>query len=350
MARFLVPFFVAFAVVIGVPWLWLAERPESIFNLAYAEWLAKFDLMDRAAPRGIAILGDSTAMVGLLPEKFGSDAINVANGGGSPIDLYVFSRHLLDSSHRPRAVVVSQGSFSFAATGPTFWEYTVAFHLADPSLPDEVRRRARALGDDFRVISVNRPETGFHLLPQFGPKTPGDLEARLKVFTYRVWFPSAFAGSFRGAIGGHRAADTAKARGDFVSARGHLYYPVEKNIQPGYEAILPRFIHAPVLDSYMDDALALYRQAGVPVYFVSAPISDLTRSKLPPRYIEDYTAYLQALAQKYPNFHLLGEIMPVRPVAQFSDLHHLNAQGAEAWSADVVRMLREAGVEHVGGN
>lgn len=94
--------------------------------------------------------------------------------------------------------------------------------------------------------------------------------------------------------------------------------------------------HPPAaIDFYFNPLLDLTQSHGVPVYFVSMPISRDSFAALKPAFVAGYTAYIANLSARQPYFHPIGALIPTMPSPLFSDPSHLGTEGALLWSREL---------------
>ena len=156
-------------------WFWIVQEPLVYLDKEYPMWLAKMQLIQNRQVGGLVILGDSRAVAGLIPARIGPAVVNLAFGGGTPIDAYYASQEIVIGSPLPKAVVISFAVDHFNGA-EVFWGRSVEFGFLNLKDVDEVLSRSRALKDN--II--------------FGTESPGDLDARLEGFLYAIKFPSYY--------------------------------------------------------------------------------------------------------------------------------------------------------------
>ncbi len=74
------------------------------------------------------------------------------------------------------------------------------------------------------------------------------------------------------------------------------------------------------------------------------PHNEVSVQRYQTRFKETFADYLNQYARRYPNFHILGDVIPSYPSQYFGDDAHLNQSGALKWSDTVARMLNDAKV------
>jgi hypothetical protein len=80
--------------------------------------------------------------------------------------------------------------------------------------------------------------------------------------------------------------------------------------------------------------LALLAARHIPVDFVAMPLNDATARLVRPAMRDGFAAYLARFAARYPNFTVVGPVMPAWEDRWFGDeFAHLNPAGAALFSA-----------------
>jgi hypothetical protein len=286
-------------------------------------------MADTPQPPGtIVILGDSCTVADLVPPLIGRDVLDLGLGGACPVEEYFMALRLLRTNH-PRAVVLSFIPANLARINRTGSHVNILdrgskFGLLDWTDLEQIRQRSRALRDN---SIFDRP-------------APLDMDARLKIWLLAHRFPAYY---FADLIGGQldlwkrenprRLLFTEQTRG---------YFGGHGALQAGaldWNASLVDFRPPPTIDFYFRQLLALFAARGIPVYFVSMPMSDVSLAAMRPEVKQAYTSYLKELASSYPNFHELGDPLPSFPLRYYHDDIHLATAGAILWSRRIRDIL-----------
>ena len=327
--KFLLIAITAFAVVFGSVWLWIAKEPFAYQDYDFSIWNTKLKLVKDGRIGSVTIIGDSNPCAALLPNRLGAGVVNLGLPTGSPIELYFLTRKILANPGPPKAVILSILPSNFMGS-EHFWDVAVNYGLFDFNELEEARRQARALRDT----------------SLFGTGSPGDIDARLKSFLYTINFPSYYFPAFVHAHGFGRYRYNIDRLKLLFAERGHSYFGTDNgSIEPDKEAALKSFVPTKILDYYFDQTLALLQSRRIPVYFIAMPHNEASVRLYYPGLKSDFTAYLNQYAHRYPNFHILGDTLPVYPSDCFGDPWHLNEKGAVPWSDHVAQLLNESQVE-----
>lgn len=326
MRRYLFWLLVLPSILIASAWFWCWERPMAFMHREYPMWSAKFDMAKTLEPESVVIFGDSQAVAGMIPEKIGDDVVNLALGGGTPIEAVALSRIVLEPGHTPRAVILSFSPLRFMENA--YLERGVHFGLFDRATVDEVRARSRLVH-----------------APDFGPETAYDLDARLKVALYCARFPSFYYSSLRDGRLWTREAANLEIYRQMIESRGHFTF----GHQPGCRDLsrdsqLTSFAPSPLIDSYFSELIMLFAERGIPVFFISCPLTEQSISVMPAAFKAKRESFLKQYEERSASFHVLGDALPARPWTDFGDPDHLNIEGALRFSDEVAELLRAAGI------
>jgi hypothetical protein len=285
-------------------------------------WVAKMEMARTCEHGETTIFGDSRPMAGLIPDHMGRGTVNLSLGGGTPIEFAYLVEQILKCPSLPKRVIVSFPPLHLMEVD-AYWERSVLFGFLTFSQMEEVRRISRRLND--KLIYTGK-SSDFVLNYSYSVSLPA------------YYFPAMVNGWFvarkeknsmeMNAVlrsGGHRL---------FGTAPGSDWY--------GKEAWLGRFKPAPVLDYYFDKGIALLNKHGIPTYFVSMPLNDVTFRAMRADLHGDFANYLARYSERYGTFQVLGEVLSSLPGKYFGDPAHLNMAGAKMWSDLVANRVQEA--------
>ncbi len=306
-------------------WAWVAAMPLAYLDPEYPIWRAKLAMLRHCDLGEVLVVGDSRAAVDVMPALLPVKTVNLAVGGGMPIEAYIAVARALTCPVPPRRVVISLDAAHFAVPD-LFWERTVKFGyvgLADLAL---LRRLARETGDASLAT----------------PKRPDGLPTALRGWLYAWRFPPLYFSSLT--TGGwflrlwrNQAAYAAAlaGRGQYFFGRGAGSSTV------AVEGHMAAFVPLPVLDRYFDRMLALLAARGIPADFVAMPMNQATGRAVLPDVRTGFAAYLARYEARYPGFHVVGSAMPAWPDRYFGDeFSHLNPAGAALLSMRFGQCLR----------
>jgi hypothetical protein len=264
--------------------------------------------------------------VDLIPRRLPGRVVNLAVGGGEPIEAYTALRRALACPHPPRRVIVSFDAVHFIRPD-LFWARSVAFGFEGPRAVARLRRVSAATGD----YSVWRL------------RLPGGEPGRLRAALYAIRFPTLYFGPLiHGGIALRWFENRRRLR-RVLASRGQYYFGrADGSAVIAAEGTLRHFHPAPVLDWYFRALLRLARAHRVAVSFVAMPMNDATWRAVRPGVRRGFAAYLAGLAARDPGFRIAAGVMPHWPNRWFGDrFSHLNPAGAARFSARfAARMAR----------
>lgn len=310
---------------LGALWLFVALAPLAFLDPEYPYWQAKLALLDRCDLGTVLVVGDSRAAADIIPARLGVAATNLAVGGGEAIEAYVAVRRALACPVPPRRVVVSIDAGHFVRPD-LFWDRSVRYGFLTHADLRELRRISERVGD----VSILDQKRG------------DGLGRGLRAALYAWHFPGLYLGSLLhgGVMARWWSNRAALARG--IAARGQYFF----GTAGGSDAVavdghLDRFVPLPVLDAYFDRMLALLAARGIPVDFVAMPLNQATARAARPAVRAGFAAYLAGYAARYPNFHVVGPLLPGWNDGWFGDeFAHLNPAGAARFSRRFGACLR----------
>ncbi len=308
-------------------WAWVAWMPLAFLDPEYPAWLAKRQMLARCDLGRVVIVGDSRAATDIMPSRMPLLTTNLAVGGGEPIEAYAAVSRALACPKLPARVIVSFGPGHFMRPD-LFWDRTVKFGFLGAAEIAELGRISRQLGD----MSVYEAGHG------------DGLSGRTRGALYAIRFPSLYFGSLsRGGLF-LRWWENRRVLATGLAARGQYFFgSAPGSASVAVEGELGGFAPLPVLDRYFDRMLALLAAKGIGVEFVATPVNGETWSAAPPALRTGFAAYIVRYEAKYPNFRLLGPIMPHWPDRYFGDrFGHLNPTGAALFSERLAGCLAES--------
>ena len=305
-------------VTFALVWAWVAFMPLAYLDPEYPAWLAKERMLAGCTLGRVLVLGDSRAAVDIMPARMPVPTANLAVGGGEPIEAYAALRRALACPHPPRRVILSFDAGHF--TRPDlFWERSVAFGFLSAAEVDQVRRVSARLHDG-SIWDMRRSD---------------GLAPRLRAALYAVRFPSLYFAPLARAGGFLRWWENRRRLRAVTDAGGQYFFGTQagSNVVAA-DGRLRRFRPLPVLDWYFRRLLRLAAARGVRVDFVAMPMNRATWLAVRPAVRAGFRAYLTAAAARYPNFRVIGPVMPHWADRFFGDgFSHLNPRGARRYSA-----------------
>jgi len=313
------------ALTFALVWLYVLAAPLAYLDPEYPYWLAKQELLQRCDLGTVLLVGDSRAAVDLIPAGLGVTATNLAVGGGEAIEAYAAVRRALACPDPPLRVVISFDAAHFVRPD-LFWDRSVRFGLLDYADLRDLRTVSERLGD----VSV------------LDQKHADGLPRSVRALLYAARFPGLYFNSL--VKGGVllRWSDNRAALRAGLASRGQYFF----GTAPGSNVIaadgnLETFAPLPVLNAYFDRMLALLAVRHISTDFVAMPLNAATWRAVRPAVRDEFASYLAGYAARYPNFHIIGPLMPDWNDGWFGDeFAHLNPAGAALFSARFGACLR----------
>jgi hypothetical protein len=316
--RYLLALGATAALTLAVFWLYVLAAPLAFLDPEYPYWVAKQELLQNCNLGTVLIVGDSRAAVDLIPAGLDVTATNLAVGGGESIEAYAAVRRALACPDPPLRVVISFDAAHFVQPD-LFWDRSVRFGLFDYADLRELRAVSERLGD----VSV------------LDQKHADGLPRGIRALLYAAKFPGLYFNSLLKGGVLLRWADNRAALRAGLASRGQYFF----GTAPGSNIVaadghLEAFVPLPVLDAYFDRMLALLATRHVATDFVAMPLNAATWSAVRPAVRDGFATYLAGYAARYPNFHVIGPLMPDWNDGWFGDeFAHLNPAGAALFSA-----------------
>jgi hypothetical protein len=314
---------------VALLWYYSLNDRLAYANSSFPIWEANRQMVQGCAASGaIAVTGDSRAMAGYVPRWIDSRFVNLALNGETPLELYWSLKRILSCDKQPRAIIISLSPYQFVLA-KWFWNHPVPFGFYSQIELNALLRDSRALRDPIL----------------FGPRSLGDLDARLKADLCAAGFPGCqFPEILYGEIKGRRVINEQKLQEALLS-RGHSYAgTAESDYGLDTDATLDGFRPSRLMDYYFDRSLALLQEHGVRAFFASTPVNSAAAAHYADSLGSQFEAYLLGYTQRYRHFEILGTALPCFPPNYFGDGSHLNPRGAHAWSEVVRTELNNVGI------
>lgn len=314
--RFLAQFSIAFAVVFGLTWAYVASVPMAFLSRDYPLWVAKRTMLDACRLGAVAVFGDSRTVAATVPGVMPVPVVNFAMSGTSPIETYFAVERALRCPTPPKLVVIAHGALKFGGDSD-YWTFTARTGFLTYAQMRAVDADAARLGDG--ELDALRP----------GDQLPG----ALREFLFAVGFPPFY---FDSLVNGYVGARWWYNRGvvrDSLASSGHaLFGTAGGSGDVAVEGHAPGFEASPLVDLYFSRTLDLLSRRGIPVVMMTMPINHATFSRTSSQVKDGFARYLQAKAEHYPSLRVVGPTIPCWPDRFFGDAWHFNAEGAEAYS------------------
>ncbi len=277
------------------------------------------------AKADILCFGDSLVKLGVLPrvieDSLGLSAYNLAVLAGQPASSFFLFRQVLESGHRPRAVIVDFSAPLLTLPLRTNLEgwaelancrdaIELAVEAGDPAIGIAIASRWLVPGRSRQALL--RPALGVG--PERDPQGGGAQDPRVFERNWRQ----------------NRGAQVAPRH--FVPIEGALPKPPKE----GDYQWRPKPVHA----AYVARFLSLARSHAIPVFWVLPPVVADRRGRLESSgLVAAYDAFVMSFATAYPGVTILDGKSLEWDRRAFRDPIHLNRDGAVVFSLAVARAL-----------
>lgn len=328
--RYLAIFLSTVCLVFAAAWLYSVEGRYGFSESEYAVWQAKLDMIDRCDLGEVAILGESRASVGFIPDTFPVTVSNLALSGSGPIEAYYEWRRMRRCAQLPRKVILSYWPDLFSKLD-WFWPRNTRFGLFSYADLEEIRANEASLapGTLYRTARAG----------QLPPAVDNWLHAR--------HFPSFdFANFISSGLVGRLSANR-RAYQDTLAGRGHHQInpfgddPRARQVCASDAMPMQKhFQQAPLVTYYFAKLLSEMQSEGIRIAFVQTPVSRVTERKIS----ADYREAFQSFIRKYDGY--FGQQASVRKDAfpeiddcDFVDGTHMTPAAARIFSTAAASAL-----------
>ena len=311
-------------------WTYVLLAPLAFLPSGYPSWVAKLTMLRECQPAAIDFFGDSRVEAGIIPAVLPVAANNLGVAGGTPVEVESGVRRALRCSAKPGLVVIALGSDRFGPLGETFWVESLGYGFMTFHDLRDLERRASMLGDS-NTLGDARTQEG--------------LSGPIRDWLYRLDFPSmSFSNLLQGQIFRRYGSNIARL-GRIRQARGFVPYPaLPPTDRSGPEAKQTRFATTPLQLAALEATLATLRDSSVPVALLLMPVKKVTSDAMAPDMKRAYLDYLRSLSTRFSNIRIIGADIPAWPSTMFTDAVHLNAAGAERFSARLAECIEGASI------
>lgn len=264
----------------------------------YPMWVHVKDIMNGHSiePIDLLVLGDSRAKAGFMPSSLPEiKSLNLAVGGGTPVEAYYILEHYLKNNPPPKNLV-----FSFVgghlSGGSHYWGRTVTFDFLSDNEFEEIEKFAREYNEDSILESGK---------------------------SYRDYkYPKAYASNFKNGLVGGRWVRNKLVAAYLVNSGGHHYFGTRSfaNGRSG-DSYKKNFKVSDFQNFYFKKALNLALNNGIDTGFYFMPLNKTSFSKAKNNYIEEFTDYIENLFGGF-GFEVCNSIFYMDN-DQFGDPSHL---------------------------
>ncbi len=293
--------------------LYTALFPFGYMDEEYPSWKYQKDASLGEASYDTLILGDSTAKAGLIPDLLSDEVINLSMGGSTPIEIYYTLERYLNHHEAPENVLIMFTPYHYSFLD-TFWQRTMYFNYLDIGEAFEVLRNAN-LSSEKAIL------TDTYLLDSL---------------SYRLRLPNKYLPAMynSGLIGRY---DTNQDIYSAIAAnRGQYYFGTADGCSDyNYESNYTALNLSPMVDLYLRKLLDLCAENNIRVVLEQAPMNTASYNRLNSVYVEEYTAYMDLIANDYPDISI-DTVIAHYEDAFFGDASHLNEKGATRFTQEIL--------------
>ncbi len=246
-------------------------------NFEYPTFEATKTLSQTETYHDLVVLGDSRAKAGFIPNKVKSfSSINLALGGGTPIEGYYTLKRYLDKNKPPKALLLSYTPSTHYGGSDTFWERAMKFRYIHISDYIEIERYASNLKKMQKKLHMEYERITYVNF--------------IKLFVYFKVYHSEISTFFR-----KDRDDNVKILSEVIASKGHVFYGTNEkgSSELAGEHRAEKFIFDDLNFIYLNKIISLANKKSIQIFFYSMPNNKATFLKLNPKYKSDYTNFIK---------------------------------------------------------
>lgn len=256
-------------------------------------------------------IGDSRLKAGLKPLIFDYNtisSINLAVGGGTPIEGYYTLKNYLKNNKKPKYLLLSYAPFHLVSQD-TFWKRTVRFNFLEDNLLEEVIDKGNTIENNNETLGNSEKLISFKF------NTSKYFIEFIKGILYRRWI------------------DNKRISEELVVSKGHYIFG-SSDFSAGLneEAWMNEFVPSILLNYYFEELLKLANQNNIIIFYYSMPFNESSYKKINKEFKYSYDDYINDLSIIY-NIKLLNKLYYL-PNENFGDASHLY-KGIDNVSMDI---------------
>ena len=294
--------------------------PMSYMTEEYPMWMEEKNYVnqnEKASPTTL-IIGDSRAKSGVLPGELCPDgsAYNIAIGGATSIEMYYALRNYLKYHEAPDTALVIFAPFHFYEIDN--WGQTLYYNYL--TLPEIIEIEANAA-----MLRDKRVQYSGWLAD---------------ILSFKLRLPNKYLDQIYISRFGRNGEKNREKYERIQREYGFTSFGEEEgNDGLAYEAHKKEFELSPMSDLYYLRLLDLLKSHGIRVFIIQAPLNKATDKVITEKFRSAYTAYMEGIAEKYPDFTVETKV-PAYDNAFFGDNNHLNRRGAEKFTKEIGERYR----------
>lgn len=257
----------------------------------------------------VLILGDSRTKAGFKPVLLWEGTYNIALGGGSPIEGYYSLKEYLQYHEAPETVIMAYAPMHYMDVD-TLWTRSVYFHTLSETDFRDLTERAVEFEDTAKILIE---------------------DYELEYLMYKYYMPNKYATALKKSCFVMRHEETDKKYTTMVEFDGYSTYGMAKESGDiNGEAKVSDFADSDIITWYLEETFALCKEYGIRVILEQTPMNETSYGILTPEFKEHYRAYMQQIAQRYPDVQVYPDFY-CYPNNCFGDADHLNSHGVEVY-------------------
>lgn len=318
----------------AVTFLYVEYLAMSYSYMDYPIYKAQIDFIQNttsAAPNpDVLILGDSRALMGIVPKKISAHGRSLGLTGATSVTSYYALTHYLKNHQAPRVIVLSISPVLFERY-PDFYPRGIKYKLLTVADAIETLNEAHQLNDfPFEVSPANGNYYWEWLLYKANYLLYYKQEILAGRF-YQRWHPNQ-----------EIYANLEKENGFMGMPGGSPAHGLDM------EADRNTFLASPLLAQYFKKLLDLCSEKNIHVLFQAMPLNDTSFKALKPEYVLGYNNFMQTFQKKYPNVQWHSVLLPFSD-EDFADASHLNSRAAVTISEQIKKQLDPTLIGGYGG-
>ena len=299
--------------IYALAWFW----PEECYMTGgeYGAWMQQRDYAKSShEAQEIILLGDSRMKIDVDPLSLDSSVYSLALSGCNPMDMYYTLRWYLQNNKKPKGVILG-----FAPTHFTHMEnYTgrgLYFHYYSDAEVEEINAN---------VLAYDR------------------VDFRSEALKYKYRAPVIYLSGIVHSLKEKRQEENRKSYASLMATKGAFVLNGRKAeddpVRP--EEMRTRdFVPLKSLDYYFCQTIMLCKEAGIPIVVEQFPMGEFGVKHLKETgYYAEYHNYMENIRMTY-DIPVVTDI-PVYPNEFFADNSHLNKEGTQRFTQELVEKYR----------
>lgn len=258
----------------------------------------------------IVTIGDSICKGNIIPAMIGENAVNIALGGSTPIEMYYALSSYIKNHGSPKKVIILFYPSEYTSLG-CFLSRDCYFHYLTDKQTDEVYDIAKANKDE---LFVN-----------------GDTIKQIK--EYQLLDPAKYMAAIYNSHFMNRITYNEQKYSEMEASKGNNIFGLAESFGDANDIIkTPDFNADPVMTTYVQKIMNLCKSKGIKTIIEQPVYNKATLSGLSNSYKQNMSAFFAELQSEYPDA-TVDSTFDTYPDECFGDAAHLNQRGAEKYTA-----------------